>query len=524
MEKVKTNKNLAGPRSNAPARAGAAGLSAHTPRAYAQAQATAGYPLPSLPGRYLKNLLQFAIAQYLNSSQSRVTRTLRIASLFLIIPFVNSFAQSSVLENYIQEGLKSNLQLQQEQLNYEKSVDNLGLARALFMPQVSAVANYTLAGGGRKISFPVGDLLNPVYASLFNSTGNPGFNQILPNVNEQFLPNNFHETKLRVIQPLFNPEIYFNYKAQKELTTVQQAQKNVYQNELKYNITSAYYQYLQSEEALTILNKTKILLQELLKINTRLVANAKATKDVVLSTEYELSKIDQQIAENQKNNQVARSYFNFLLNRELEAPIIKDTTMISTAQVNQNLNELTDEAIKNRQEVKQLEGGMRANEELVGLQKGNAWLPKINAVGDIGYQGFQYKFDQPQQFYLVQFGLSWDIFKGGEKRMRVQQARIDQSVLENKMQQLKKQIELQVIQAYYELETSRQALASSQSGVRSTEKSFQIIRSKYNEGQAILLEYLDAQNKLTTSSLTHSINYYELLRKEAALHKTLSNL
>jgi outer membrane protein TolC len=446
-----------------------------------------------------------------------------IFTFVLLIVSLQLLAQSSILDQYIQEGLKSNLQLQQEQLNYEKSVDNLGLARALFMPQVSAVANYTLAGGGRKIQFPVGDLLNPVYTTLNQLTGTSAFPQIA-NVNEQFLPNNFHETKLRVIQPLFNPEIYFNYKAQKELITVQQAQKNVYQNELKYNITSAYYQYLQSEEALTILNKTKILLQELLKINTRLVANAKATKDVVLSTEYELSKIDQQIAENQKNNQVARSYFNFLLNRELEAPIIKDTTMVSTAQVNQNLNDLTDEAIKNRQEVKQLEGGMRANEELVGLQKGNAWLPKINAVGDIGYQGFQYKFDQPQQFYLVQFGLSWDIFKGGEKRMRVQQARIDQSVLENKMQQLKKQIELQVIQAYYELETSRQALASSQSGVRSTEKSFQIIRSKYNEGQAILLEYLDAQNKLTTSSLTQSINYYELLRKEAALHKTLSNL
>lgn len=432
-------------------------------------------------------------------------------------------AQSSILDQYIQEGLKSNLQLQQEQLNYDKSVENLGLAKALFMPQVSAIANYTLAGGGRKIQFPVGDLLNPVYTTLNQLTGTSAFPQIA-NVNEQFLPNNFHETKFRVVQPLFNPDIYFNYKAQKELITVQQAQKNVYQNELKYNITSAYYQYLQSEEALTILNKTKILLQELLKINTRLVANAKATKDVVLSTEYELSKIDQQLAENHKNNQVARSYFNFLLNRELEAAIIKDTTMVSTAQANQNLNDLTEEAIKNRQEVKQLEGGMRANEELVGLQKGNAWLPKVNAVGDIGYQGFQYKFDQPQQFYLVQFGLSWDIFKGGEKRTRVQQARIDQSVLENKMQQLKKQIELQVIQAYYELETSRQALASSQSGVRSTEKSFQIIRSKYNEGQAILLEYLDAQNKLTTARLTQSINHYELLRKEAALHKTLSNL
>lgn len=432
-------------------------------------------------------------------------------------------AQSPVLEGYIQEGLKSNLQLQQEQLSYEKSVDNLGLARALFMPQVSAIANYTLAGGGRKIQFPVGDLLNPVYSTLNQLTNSSAFPQIA-NVNEQFLPNNFHETKFRVVQPLFNPDIYFNYKAQKELITVQQAQKNAFQNELKFNITSAYYQYLQSEEALVILGKTKNLLQELLKVNTSLVANAKATKDVVLNTEYELSKLEQQIAENEKNNQVARAYFNFLLNRDLETSIVKDTAVMSTATNNVNLEQLTQEAISNRQEVKQLEGGLRANEQLVGLQKGNALWPKVNVVGDIGYQGFQYKFDQPQQFYLVQFGLSWDLFKGGEKKTRVQQARIDQSVLENKMQQLKKQIELQVIQSHYELETARQAYAASQSGVRSTERSFQIIRSKYSEGQAILLEYLDAQNKLTTARLTQSINHYELLRKEAALHKTLSNL
>ncbi|MFM8850843.1 MAG: TolC family protein [Cytophagales bacterium] len=446
-----------------------------------------------------------------------------IFTFMLWITNLQLVAQSALLDQYIQEGLKSNLQLQQEQLSYEKSVDNLGLARALFMPQVSAIANYTLAGGGRKIQFPVGDLLNPVYSTLNQLTNSAAFPQIA-NVNEQFLPNNFHETKFRVVQPLFNPDIYFNYKAQKELITVQQAQKNAFQNELKFNITSAYYQYLQSEEALVILGKTKNLLQELLKVNTSLVANAKATKDVVLNTEYELSKLEQQIAENEKNNQVARAYFNFLLNRDLETSIIKDTAVMSTATNQVSLEQLTQEAISNRQEVKQLEGGIRANEQLVDLQKGNALWPKVNVVGDIGYQGFQYKFDQPQQFYLVQFGLSWDLFKGGEKKTRVQQARIDQRVLENKMQQLKKQIELQVIQSHYELETARQAYAASQSGVRSTERSFQIIRSKYCEGQAILLEYLDAQNKLTTARLTQAINHYELLRKEAALHKTLSNL
>jgi len=124
----------------------------------------------------------------------------------------------------------------------------------------------------------------------------------------------------------------------------------------------------------------------------------------------------------------------------------------------------------------------------------------------------------------VQFGLTWDIFKGGEKRAKTQQARIDYQVTENKMEQLKKQIELQVIQSHYELESAKQAYKASQSGMRSAEKSFQIIRAKYNEGQAILLEYLDAQNKFTTSQLTNSINQYELLRKSAALQKTINNL
>jgi len=452
---------------------------------------------------------------------------IKTATLYLVVMFLFSgslFAQSSVLENYIQEGLKSNLQLKQEQLNFEKSEQSLLLSRALFFPQVSAMGNYTLAGGGRRISFPVGDLLNPVYTTLNQLTGSSSFPQIA-NVNEQFLPNNFHDTKFRIVQSIFNPDIYFAYKAQKELTTVQQAQKKAYENELKFNIASAYFQYLQSGDGLAILRKTKALLNELLKVNQKLVANAKATKEVVLNAEYELSKTDQQIAETEKNSQVARSYFNFLLNRELGQEILEDTAiMLSDTGAGKTIQELTSQALLQRQEVKQLGGGIRANEQLLGLQKGSFFWPKVNAVGDIGYQGFEYKFDNPQQYYLVQFGLTWDLFKGGEKKTRIQQARIDQQVMENRMDQLKKQIELQVIQAHYELESAKTALRAAQSGVKSTERSFQIIQSKYAEGQAILLEYLDAQNKLTTSRLTQSINHYELLRKEAALQKVIASL
>ena len=444
-------------------------------------------------------------------------------TLLLISAISSNASAQSVLQGYIDEGLKSNLQLKQEQLSYEKSVEGLNVARSLFLPQIALNANYTLANGGRKIEFPIGDLLNPVYTTLNKLTDSNQFPQ-LANQSIQFLPNNFHDTKVRVIQPLFNPDIYFNFKAQKELISVQQAQKNAYENELRYSIAAAYYQYLQSEEALKVLSETRGFLGELLKLNQKLVANQKATRDVVLSTEYEITRIDQQLAEAAKDHETAKAYFNFLLNRELRSEIIIDSTLVSTSSEEQDLDQLRDIALSQRQEIKQMQSGLVASQQLVELNRTSALLPKINVVGDIGYQGFEYKFDNSQQYALVQFSLSWDLFRGGEKKAKTQQARIDYRVTENKMEQLRRQIELQVIQTHYEHQASEQALTTAQSGVRSAEKNFQIVRSKYNEGQALMIEYLDAQNKWTTSRLTQSIRLFELLRAEAAVQKTIASI
>ena len=456
------------------------------------------------------------------------TKPALLLALIGSISWVTTLAQSSVLDSYIHEGLKNNLQLQQEQLTYERSMENLAQAKALFLPYASVNGSYQLADGGRKISIPVGDLINPVYRNL-NQINNgldpnaPQYPQI-SNQSVNFLANNFHDSKVRIIQPLFNPEIYFAYKAQKELTTVQQAQKKAYENQLKFEITSAYYQFLQGGDAIRILRDTQKLLHELLKTNQSLVANGKATKDAVLNAEYEIDKTEMQIAESEKNYQVTQAYFNFLLNRDMNSSIERDSTLTMPNNDAEEISSLKATALKQRYELQQLQHSLNASNQLVNLSQGNALLPKVNVVGDVGYQGFNYTFKSDQQYWLVQFGLTWDLFKGGEKRAKTQQARIDYQVTENRMEQLKKQIELQVIQVYYELEAAKQVYAASLSGVKSSEKSFQIIRAKYYEGQVIMLEYLDAQNKLTRAQLVNNINHYELLRKTADLQKTISNL
>jgi outer membrane protein len=441
---------------------------------------------------------------------------------FLLFCIV-SFAQSTILEQYISEGLKSNLQLQREQLNVERSMNGLAQSRAYFFPQVSASSAYTLAAGGRKITIPVGDLMNPVYATLNQLTNTNQFPQI-ENSTTNFLPNNFHDTKLRIIQPLFNSDIYFGYKAQKELITVQQAQKNVYENELRYSITSSYLQFLQTGEAIAILESTRKFLIELVELNKKLVANDKVTKDAQLTSEYELAKVEQQLSEAKKNNQTAQAYFNFLLNRDWNSAISKDSLLVSGVIDTQTIETLAGQAIANRQELKQLESARRANSVVLDMSQAKQYLPTLSAVADLGYQGFQYKFNSDQQYALMQFNLTWDLFRGLDRKSKTRQAEIDQQLLDNRLDQTRKMIELEVIQSHQELRASEKAYVAAQSGVRSADRALQIVNARYREGQALLIELLDAQNRLTLAQLNLSVTRYELLRKEAALQKATAGI
>ena len=67
-------------------------------------------------------------------------------------------------------------------------------------------------------------------------------------------------------------------------------------------------------EAIKIYESSKTVLEDLNALNQKLLANHVILKDVVLTSEYELDKLEQQLIEANKNNDLARAYFNFLIN------------------------------------------------------------------------------------------------------------------------------------------------------------------------------------------------------------------
>jgi len=443
-----------------------------------------------------------------------------LSVIYLLIVSV-AVAQSPIMEGYVEIGLENNLSLQQRNFDIQKSLLALSEAEGLFMPQVSLIANYTRAVGGRSIAFPVGDLLNPAYNALNTLTDSQQFPTI-ENVNEQFLPNNFHETKIRIIQPLFNSDIYFNYKAKQALIPVQEAQKKVYAQELTKNIKTAYLQYLQSKKLLDIYQETEGLLKEVLRVNQKLVKNNLATSEIIYGAEYEIQKLLQDRALAQQNLNTSQAYFNFLLNRTLSDEIEIDTNLTQQIVSNVSMSELEETAIQNRAELSQIQGALLANEQLTQLNTFHKY-PTLNIVGDLGFQGFGYSFDKNQDFWLVQVSLQWDIFKGKQNQRKIQQNNIEQDKLNMQYTELQNQIRLQVQQSFFALQASQEAITANLAGLKSAERNFYLTKRKYEEGQARFIELIDTRTKYTNARLSLVISQYAYLIKQVELERAVSD-
>lgn len=447
-----------------------------------------------------------------------------IRQCYILLLLLNGFGaiaqQSAILEAYIQEGLQNNLALKQEGLEIQKATEAIYQAKALFYPKVAFNPTYSLAAGGRRLEFPIGDLLNPIYSSLNQLTQTNHFPQV-ENVNQLLAPNNFHDTKFTIQYSIYNPEIQYNYLIQKILLNAQEAKKRVVENELRHTIEGAYYQYLQTLEGLKIYANAHKTLLELLRLNQKLVANNVITKDAVFGAEYEVSKLEQQVTIAEKNREVAKAYFNFLLNKELNTTIQVDSTLTKNLSGISSLTDLTQSAISNRQELKQLEHNILASQTVVTLNEKAAKKPSVFIGGNTGFQGFGYTFSN-QAYLVAQIGLQWDLFKGYERKSKTQQAKIQTELLRTKKLEVERQIELQTTQVFYELQAARESFKSLNSGVTKAEQYFKVVDSRYRNGNVLLIEYVRAQNELLNAQLQQSLAQFDVLLKQSLLDKIVA--
>jgi len=438
-----------------------------------------------------------------------------ILAIYLIqLPLVRG--QETVLEKYLSEGLQQNLVLKQKNVSLDKALLALQTAKSMYQPTVAIQASYSTASGGRNIQLPLGDLMNPVYATLNQLTNSQQF-PMLANESINFLPRNYYDAKVRTTVPIVNSDISYNKKISEQQVHLQEYEVQTYKRELIKAIKSAYFNFLSAHQAIKIYQSALDLAEESKRVNQKLLENGKGLPAYVIRANSEIAQVSAQITQAQQEEVNARLYFNSLLNRDGEAEI--DTHYIADNALNRAALALQGiPTINGREELKSLQQMVNIQENVLKMNKKFA-IPKISGFLDLGSQAEQMHFNNQSRYVMVGVQFDLPLYAGNRNRLKIQQSQLDledatlnKANTQNQLQVSSHIAKNKLVSAWEVYQSSLQQLEAAASYQRLIEKG-------YRAGTNTYIETIDARNQLTTAQLSVTVNKYQVLSAAAELER-----
>lgn len=414
------------------------------------------------------------------------------------------------LEEYVQLGLRQNLGIRQQALAVARSEAVLREARGNFLPNATLNARHTNVSGS---VVNLGELINPAFGALNQLLGEARF----PTDIDLRLPLR-QETAIRVSQPIFQSEIYSGYRAAAAARDAQAATFGAAERQLAAEIRGGYLAHAKARRLVELRASTRAVLEEQVRVFTRLIEAGRATPDALSRARAELSDAQQREAEAEQLVAATAQSFNMMIGRELTDSV----AMVDEAALGLDELPALEEALNagrgQREELRALEAARRSADAQRRVAQGS-FLPNVAVAVDYGVQGNEYNFSRDADFTLVSVVASWNLFNGGRDRARVQQARIDAQRYALQGEEAARGVELQVRLAWQAAAVARQAIETAAAQREAAERTWQLVSRRAEEGLASPLELSEARAARTGAQLNEVFTTYDYYLRRVELDR-----
>ncbi|MEO0340805.1 MAG: TolC family protein, partial [Bacteroidota bacterium] len=177
------------------------------------------------------------------------------------------------------------------------------------------------------------------------------------------------------------------------------------------------------------------------------------------------------------------------------------------------------QAEQSRDELQQFNYLLAIADQNVNLNRG-ALLPEVNFVADYGIQGTRYTFRADDDYFMGSLVMSWKLFQPANKS-KIQQAKIDKLERAQQKEELKQQIGLQVMQAWYDVEAAQKVVKQTDAERTATQSAFRLVNKRFVQGQANLVEWMDARTRMTNAEQAYIIARFDYQGKVAQLERAI---
>lgn len=418
----------------------------------------------------------------------------------------------------------ANTALQSRALDVEEAWARLAEVRSALQPRVDLVARYSRADGGRTIAFPAGDLLNGVYRTLNEYLAGQGRAAAFPQLDNALIPllrREEQETKLRVTQPLYRPELTQGVRAARAGVEGREAQLAALRRELRLMVLAGYFGHQQAVAAVQILDAAAEVTAEAVRVNRMLVEAGKMTDDRVLRAEADALTVAQQRTEAVRDRDLARTQLNFLVGRPLTTPIEEpapgeiEALADRLAAAGPPTETLSAEGREELRAVQRVLDAATAAESAVKARL----QPTLGLVLEGGVQGERYRTGGDANFVIGSLVAEVNLWDGRERRSALVRAHVERRRAELLVNDTRDRLALQLQQARDDHAAALAGYRAAQARATAAQRAFNVVRQRDREGLANQLTFLDARNEATRAELVRAIAQQRLLVAQATLDR-----
>jgi len=314
----------------------------------------------------------------------------------------------------------------------------------------------------------------------------------------------FFNARLTAIWPIFTGfKISSAYDAAKENVNARKAEFDMAQNTILMDVATKYFMLRLAEE-LTVMRETTMRnLEEHLERSKKLESGGQISKAERLRAEVALAEAQNLYEDALRDQSLARMALASLLHTDTS---LTATTPVEAPEVTRTMEEFKQMAKEQHPGLRQLRTERKRSQDAVGAARAD-YFPTIALFAYKELYTKDLTILEPE--WAVGAKMQWDLFKGGETRSKVSNAKALDRSLASMEEQTLDNIDLLVEKRWREMEHAKGRLASL---VKTRELADEALRSQtkaYEAGLATGLDVVDAELALSRLQVADLKAHYD---------------
>ena len=291
-------------------------------------------------------------------------------------------------------------------------------------------------------------------------------------------------------------------------------------------VKERYYNLLAAEKLLEVAEETLRSSEESYKRAEALYEVGKAPKSDVLQAKVQLETDRLGVIQAQNSLAIALASMNHILGFDVDKDI-QVVDNLDLPEVEITYANAMDNAFANHPLLHRRMFDVKAAKDGIFMAL-SSFLPSFNF-----YYGYDWRhrdfgrikeiFDTDYSWYYM-FRLSIPVFQGWSRVANTGRARLDYLSTQEALEQGKRDVALEVKQAYFDVQQAKKSIAVSQNAVEAAEEGLRLNREKYSLGAGTMLDLIVAQVSYTSSQSDFIQAKYDYKYAVARLERAMGQL